>query len=63
MMIASLDMLESQIEPCEGCGEEIDIDARGTYNFSPTGVVCSGCEERQIAFENVTEVCEELVVI
>jgi len=55
-MVASLDMLESQIELCEGCGDEIDIDARGTYRFTPTdSVVCRGCEERQRAFEDVIE--------
>ena len=60
MLFASLDMLESQIEPCEGCGEEIDIDARGTYSFTPTdSVVCRGCEERQRAFEDMTEEGED----
>jgi len=57
------DILEPPIEPCEGCGEYIDIDAPDTYSFTPTdSVVCCDCEERQIAFEDSTEVWEEVVV-
>jgi len=62
-MISSIDILESQIESCEGCGGEIDIDVPETYSFTSLGgVVCCGCEERQLAFENATEVLEEVLV-
>ena len=64
MTVSIFNILEYPIEPCEFCGTGIDIDVPETYTFTPIeGVICSNCEERQRAFEDATEVYEELVVI
>ena len=35
-------ILEPQVEPCEGCGEGVDLDAFDTYNSTPALLVRIG---------------------
>ncbi len=59
MTFGLYDILEPQVEPCEGCGEGVDLDAFDTYNSTPyNSVVCLACEDRQIAFEDAVEEVE-----
>ena len=59
MGLSLYDVYEYPIEPCEGCGEIVELEAPETFSStSYDTVICNACKKRQRDFEDAVEEIE-----